>query len=149
MSEVSLKQEQADGFLRMEKYRINDEEYSFPDNIGGRHTVPLRSKDGREEFHLDIRRGGINLMKGRYQNRVRNSCVLARIDFGGAPHRNPDGEEIACPHIHLYKEGYGDKWAYALPEYFKNAEDKWELLQDFFKYCNIVEPPILVRGLFG
>ena len=71
--------------------------------------------DGREEFLLDIRRARIDLAKGTYQNRGREVVILARLDFGGAPHRNPDGEEIGSPHIHLYREGFGDKWAFPIP----------------------------------
>ncbi len=149
MSEAELKQNIADHFMGMEKHRIDDSEHQFPDDTGGRLILPLRSSDEREEFHLDIWRGGIDLKKGRYQNRARTCYILARIDFGGAPHRNPDGEEIGCPHIHLYREGYGDKWAYPLPKEFKASDDRWELLQDFFAYCNIVSPPIFKRGLFG
>ncbi|MFW9280162.1 DUF6978 family protein [Glaesserella parasuis] len=26
---------------------------------------------------------------------------MVRLDIEGPPHRNPDGEEIICPHIHL------------------------------------------------
>ncbi|HEY7442131.1 MAG TPA: hypothetical protein VH701_06920 [Vicinamibacterales bacterium] len=33
----------------------------------------------------------------------------------GAPHRNPDDEEIPCPHLHLYREGYGDSLGDAAP----------------------------------
>jgi hypothetical protein len=54
----------------------------------------------------------IDLIKGTYQNRARYVVVLVRLDFGGKPHRNPDGEEIASPHLHIYREGVGDKWAY-------------------------------------
>jgi hypothetical protein len=35
--------------------------------------------------------------------------VLVRLDLGGAPHRNPFDEEIGVPHLHLYREGFGDK----------------------------------------
>jgi len=150
MSDGSLNQSSADHLLKMEKHRIDEDENQFPDDTGGKLTLPLRSADQREDFHLDIRRGGIDLKKGRYQNRVRSIFVLARIDFGGGPHRNPDGEEIGCPHIHVYREGYGDKWAYPLlPENFPNSDDKWQLLQDFLKFCNVVTPPKFKRGLFG
>ena len=29
-----------------------------------------------------------------------------------APHPNPHGTEIPCPHIHIYREDYDDKCAY-------------------------------------
>ncbi len=75
--------------------------------------------------------------------------VLARLDFAGPPHRNPDGEEVGSTHLHLYREGYGDKWAYPVPaERFPNLRDPWLTLDDFMRYCRIVEPPRIRRGLF-
>jgi hypothetical protein len=75
--------------------------------------------------------------------------VLVRLDFGGAPHRNPDGEEIGSPHLHLYREGYGDKWAVPVPEdRFENLSDPWQTLEDFMRYCNVVQSPMIRRGLF-
>lgn len=108
MANPDLTQAEADALLRMEKRRVDETEYDYPD-FGGRVTVPLASTDRRETFLLDIRRARIDLAKGTYQNRGRQVVVLVRLDFGGAPHRNPDGEEIGSPHIHLYREGYGDK----------------------------------------
>ena len=97
---------------------------------------------------LDLSRGRIELSRNKFQNRARKTEILVRLDIGGAPHRNPDGEEVPCPHLHLYKEGCGDKWAYAVPESFINLKDISQTLEDFMKYCNIVEPPNINRGLF-
>jgi hypothetical protein len=75
--------------------------------------------------------------------------VLVRLNFGGAPHRNPDGEEIDSPHLHLYREGFGDKWAIPVPgDVFGDVTDQWRTLQDFMQYCNIAEIPLIRRGLF-
>lgn len=107
---VFLTQAEADALLAMEKHRTSADRLRLPD-IGGGLTVSLTSADGSESFHLDISRSRINLAKGKVQNRARTTVVLAHIDIGGAPHRNPDGEEIACPHVYLYRKGYGDRWA--------------------------------------
>lgn len=40
--------------------------------------------------------------------RARQIYSFARLDFN-SPHRNSDGLEMGVPHLHLYKEGYGDK----------------------------------------
>lgn len=69
--------------------------------------------------------------------------------LAGPPHRNPDGQEIPCPHLHLYREGFADKWAQAIdPQVFQNPGDLWETLQDFMDFCRVVEPPNIQRGLF-
>ncbi len=41
--------------------------------------------------------GGLILAKGKIQNRARTTMVLARIDFGGAPHRNPGRRRDRLP----------------------------------------------------
>ena len=140
-------QVEADYLLGVEKRRLDDKELTYP-GMGGSLTIPLISADGRERFLLDIRRGRVNLQKGSYQNRARNVVVLARLCFGGNPHDNPDGINIGSPHLHVYREGYGDKWAYALPQqFFRNPTDTASLLVGFQGYCNIVVPPIIRRGL--
>ena len=67
-----------------------------------------------------------------------------------APHRNPDDSEVGVPHLHLYREGYGDKWAFEVPEgVLNNPSDAWQVLVDFMAYCSIVQPPAITRGLFS
>ena len=116
----------------------------------GSLMIPLHSADRRESFVLDISQGRIDLLRGKYQNRARQVIVLIRLDFGGAPHRNPDDQEIACPHLHLYREGFGDKWAVSVPiDRFPRIGDLWRTLEDFMRFCNITQPPQIERGLFS
>lgn len=149
MTEINLTQPEADLLIEMEKYRVDDTPWNYP-GLGGSITIPLVSEDKRENFLLDISRGKIDLLKGTYQNRSRQVVVLIRLDFGGQPHRNPDGGEISSPHLHIYREGYGDKWAIPMPlDRFANIDDLWQTLQDFINYCNIIQPPVIQRGLFS
>lgn len=148
MAEINLTQAEADALIAMEKHGTDDGHYSYP-NLGGLLTLPLRSADKREEFMLDVHRGRIDLLKVTHQNRARLVVVLVRLDLGGAPHRNPDGEEIACPHLHVYREGFGDKWAVSAPaDKFTKLGNLWVTLQDFMNYCNITKPPMIEKGLF-
>ncbi len=151
MSDASFTQATAEVLLAMEKRRADNREWDYPNlgGFGGRIKVPIVSVDGRERFFLDLHRARIGIKKGTYQNRAREVLVLARLDFGGASHRNPDGEEVGSPHLHLYREGFGDKWAFPVPpEKFPNLEDPWVTLEDFMRFCNITEPPVIKRGLF-
>ena len=149
MADMNLTQPEADALLAMEKHRIDDVVYDFP-SMGGVLTIALQSPDRREQFLLDMRKGRVDLLKGTYQSRARSVVVLARLDFGGAAHRNPDDTEVACPHLHLYREGYGDKWAFPLPaERFAASGDQWNLFQEFMIYCNITRQPIIQRGFFA
>ena len=148
MADIILTQEEANALIALEKHRVDDQWMDYP-GLGGTIRIPLTSTDKKENFSLDITRGRIDLTKGTYQNRSRQVVVLVRLDFGGQPHRNPDGEDISSPHIHIYREGFGDKWAFSVPEAdFRNLSDLWQTLPDFMRYCHITETPFLHRGLF-
>jgi len=149
MADVNLTQDEADLLIAMKKYKVNDDKWDYP-GLGGSVTIPLVSEDKRENFLLDIYRGRIDLSKGTYQNRSRQVVLLVRLDFGGQPHRNPDGLDVPSPHLHIYREGYGDKWAAPVPpDKFPNVTDLWQTMNDFMLYCNIVEQPNLNKGLFS
>ena len=149
MAEINLTQSEADALIAMEKHRIDDRRWNYP-GLGGSISIPLISKDKRENFLLDVSRGKIDLLKGTYQNRSRQIIVLVRLDFGGQPHRNPDGQEVSSPHLHIYRAGYGDKWAFNVPsDKIPNISDLWQALNDFLGFCNITKPPIIEKGLFS
>jgi hypothetical protein len=115
----------------MEKIRADEVNREYP-HLGGALVVPLVSVDRAENFLLDLRRGRIDLAKVTHQNRARQIVILARLDLGGSPHRNPDDSEISCPHLHLYREGFGDRWVFPVPaESFPDLNDLWQTLQDF------------------
>jgi len=154
VSSDELTQPEADALLAMEKHRVNDDILRFPELgkklIVNLEIVNLESVDGRERFHLDMASSYIKLSKFTFQNRARTIVILARLDIDGAPHRNPDDTEIPGTHLHLFREGYADKWAYPVPpELFMDLSDRWTTLQDFMKYCNITKPPEFDRGLFS
>jgi hypothetical protein len=98
MAEINLTQEEANILIAMEKHRANEDRSDFPMR-GQSLTLPLLSADGREQFLLDLSRARIDLQKVKMQNRGRQVLVLVRLDLGGAPHRNPDDEEIGVPHL--------------------------------------------------
>ncbi|MFH1743640.1 MAG: hypothetical protein ABIH23_31940 [bacterium] len=148
MADMNPTQADADALIAMEKHRVDASMYSYP-MPGDSLSVPLVSADKRESFILDIGRGRIDLMKVSYQNRARQIVSLVRLDLGGKPHRNPDGVEIGCPHLHMYREDYGDKWAAPAPtDKFPNMVDTQETMEHFMAFCNITIQPRIQRGLF-
>jgi hypothetical protein len=147
MPDISLTQAEADALIALEKHRIDDNSRNFP-SAGESVSIPLTSSDRKENFMLDISRSQINLARGKYQNRGRKIIVLVRIDFGGPPHRNPDGKDILCPHIHIYREGFADKWAYPLPSDIFTDITPSKIYENFIKYCNITLPPKMEKGLW-
>jgi hypothetical protein len=76
--------------------------------------------------------------------------VLLRLDLDGPPHRNPDGVELPCPHLHVYREGYGDKWAMGAPvDRYPDTADLFSTCEAFMRDCNIIGPTRIEKGLFS
>ena len=148
MADIDIPQAEADALIAMEKHYIENATWLFP-AASSKLTIPLVSPDRRENFTLDITRAQIKLTKATYQNRARQAIILMRLDLDGPPHTNPDGQEIPCPHLHTYREGYADKWASPLlAARYRNVTDLFSTLGEFMRDCNITQPPQIDRGLF-
>jgi hypothetical protein len=149
MADIDITQGEADALIAMEKLRADDQVWLFA-APGERMAIPLVSSDKREHFMLDVTRSRIKLTKATYQDRARQAIILMRLDIDGPPHRNPDGAEIPCPHLHVYREGFADKWAFSAPsERNSNTSDLLSTLEVFMRDCNIVSPPNIQKGLFS
>jgi len=142
-----LTQSEADGLITMRKEFSGNPRINLGPGVNESHE--LIGETARELFLLDIWQGTIRLSKVRLQNRARTVFVLVRVDIDGAPHTNPDGARIGGSHIHLYREGFEDKWAFALdPGEFRNTTDMVQVFRDFCRRCNIVgAPPVQGRLL--
>jgi hypothetical protein len=114
MADINRTQAEADVLIAMEKQRTDNRVLKFPDP-GDRLTIPLISADRREAFTLDVTRGRIKFTKATYQDRARQAVILMRLDLDGPLHRNPDGEEIACPHLHIYRKDMATNGQCRLP----------------------------------
>jgi hypothetical protein len=149
MSEIWLPQSEADRLISIPKKRLDDKEHIFPP-LNIKYKLDLVSLDGKERFELDMSCSSKSVQKLKLQKRSHGTIVLVRLDIHGAPHRNPDGEEFPCPHIHTYKEGFGDSWATPIDRnVFPDTDDHWRTISDFFKYCMVVNPPILTKALLS
>jgi hypothetical protein len=148
-----ITQSEADALIVMEKKKATDELYNFP-SAGEILAIPIVSIDERESFLLDVnRKGRIRLTRCTYQERYRGIIILVRLDIDGQPHTNPEvdnvpssylapynGQTLQCPHLHLYVEGFMDRWAIPAPL------DKFPDTRDL--YGTLIEPPVIQRGLF-
>lgn len=140
-----LTQKEADAFLKTEKVRISHTAETFPEPGEKPITFDLKASQGSEKFLLDITRGRIKSCKCTYQNRVRKRIILARLDIEGRPHCNPDSELVNCPHIHLYREGHMDKWAWPAEDILGILPPKLiDIYNRFCEFCTIVKPPVIL-----
>ena len=144
---MALTQAEADYLIALDKQFVTDDVLILGDT-GLDLSRPLVSLDGREQFILDVWRGTLNLKKYKLQLRARVVIPLVRVDVAGSPHLNPDGNLVPCPHIHLYREGYDDKWAFSLNDYpFHNPDDIIITFDDFARFCNIQRIPRIQRSM--
>ena len=136
-----LTQAEANQLMQMTKRFVSPPaSISIPPGLD--ESFELISLDERERFLLDVWRGTLRLTKLKFQNRVRTVIVLARLDVDGAPHTNPDGEKLAGTHVHFFREGYDDKWAYPVdPKVFTLLSDPETTFQQFCAFCKIESPP--------
>lgn len=146
---TNLSQKEADGLISIKKKRVDDKKYTYP-SPSESLEVPLQSTDKRDQFKLTIQPGKISLSKVTDQMREKNTnTILVRVDIGNVKPTNPDEKVIEGNHIHLYKEGYEDKFAKPLPSSFTNPDDPYVTLAEFMKFCNITKVPIINRRLIN
>ncbi len=143
MPDADLPQAEANRLIALPKHRVNLQAWPYPRG-GGRVAIPLQSENKREHFLLDLSRAGINITKGTHQTRARQVEPLVRLCTSRPGHRNPDGVMVPPDHLHLYREGYAAKWAQPVPaDVFRDLADLQATLEDFMRYCNVVEPPFI------
>ena len=88
-------------------------------------------------------------LKSITANERANDCfILFRLDIGeDYIHKNPDGKKIIGHHLHKYKEGYGDKYAYSATDFgFTDPTNLVKSLNRFFELCNIEKIGLEVQG---
>ncbi len=145
---LMLDQPTIDRLLALEKLLEHAGNIDFP-TINTKKLLEVRSMDGLEGFLVDINRSGqLKVSKCTYQERYNVIEILLRLDIDGPPHENPDGEEVLCPHLHIYREGFAVKWAYPIPAEFTNTANLVATLKEFLQFCRIhnipfVNPPLI------
>lgn len=101
------------------------------------------SDEGHDDFLVDVnRRGKVKRTKCSYQERYAVTDIIFRLDIDGPPHTNPDGAWVPCPHLHVYKEGFADKWAYPIDTMqFTDTNNLTKTFREFLHHCNIHDLP--------
>ncbi|MDD6598784.1 hypothetical protein [Anaerovibrio sp.] len=141
---MTITQEEADTLRTIEKYLANPQNIKIP-KMRETRIYPAYHKcynKRRDDLDVSAYRGGIDENKVSYRLIYKKSVLLIRIDTNDkTAHINPDKSFIPpmTPHIHVYREGYGDKFAYPLPaEFSSKGADIEKLFIEFLQYSNFI-----------
>lgn len=109
----------------------------------------ISTSNVEDKFYFHISQKAIEF--GCYRTCTRYfSIPLVRLCIDSDQvHENPDGKIIRGSHIHMYKEGHFDKFAYPLSEYGFTNENIIPVLEQFFEICNIEKIRIEDQRLMG
>lgn len=140
-----LTQEEYDYILSLEK------EFKESDQItlASQWSREIIATETRDMFILDYYVGTIALTKFTYNKRYRKTIIILRFDSSGR-HTNPDGQVFDGHHVHIYREDYGDKWAFPISEIGITGDtiEEANVLESFLQYCNVVNYPNIQHTLF-
>ena len=133
-----LPQPRADAFLTARKIKATETNFHLTSSILKPVSIPLIAPAiAGEAFSLDVTQKRIVLKLKCQLRSATHSVILARLDFA-SPHRNSDGTTIGVPHLHVYRESYGDRFAYEVPPgMLNNPDDPLQVLLDFLATYNI------------
>jgi hypothetical protein len=108
----------------------------------------LTAPSTRDKFILDFRRSGFEITKYSYNKRYRQTIIMVRY-CSTVRHTNPDGVTFDGPHVHLFREGFDDKFAFPVSEMGVDSGDAMDIvLIKLLRYCNVSGIPVIELGLF-
>jgi len=145
---MTLTQAEYDFIMSQDKF--------FDDPVSTIHLGPapiqwvrqINSAFKTEIYLLDFYRGSFELTKYTINKRYKQTIILLRYDSDGR-HTNPDGEKFEGAHIHLYKEGYNDKYAFSVSKIGLVETDGMEVVfNKIMHFCNIKKIPYIEMSMF-
>lgn len=111
-------------------------------------TRKLNAIATKESFLFDFYRGSFELSKYTINKRYKQTVILLRYDNGGR-HTNPDGSTFEAAHVHLYREGYNDKFAFEVSEIGVNILDSMNIVfTKILHFCNVKKSPVIEVSMF-
>ncbi len=111
-------------------------------NLNDRWNREVLAPETGDMFVLDFYRGRIEFKKFSINKRYKKTVILIRFCSHGF-HTNPDGTQLKGPHLHLYKEGYDDKFAVDIKQIgATESSSMTEIMEKFLEYCKINKIPI-------
>jgi hypothetical protein len=111
-------------------------------------TRPLKATNSRNSFLVDFYRGGFEISKYTVNKRYQQTIILLRYDNGGR-HTNPDDKTFDGPHVHLYREGFHDKFAYPVDKIgIEDSDTMEEVFKKLMQFCNVKRVPNVEIPMF-
>ena len=111
-------------------------------------TRQINAVATKEIFLLDFYRGSFELSKYTVNKRYRQTVILLRYDNGGR-HTNPDGVLFEGAHVHLYREGFNDKFAFPVSEIgVDNSGSMDTVFTKIMHFCNVKKFPTIEVSMF-
>lgn len=133
---------EADGLVEVLKNITSSKTFYIPPT-GSSDIIELASIFNKQDWFLvDVNKGfKINTKRYTLQLRHRKSTILLRMEYGGPSHRNPDGEVVPCPHMHIWSDEpgagpQGTGFAYPIPVVFSEPSVLHKTLREFLNYTN-------------
>lgn len=139
---MAITQLEYEFLMGLQKKFANDQEIEIgPAPI--KWTREVNSTESHDLFLIDYHRGKLQLLKYTLNERFRQTVCLIRLDTAGR-HTNPDGIHFDGPHIHIYRDGFDDKFAYPVETAgIKDPTNIGNSVKEFLEFCNIRNvPPI-------
>ena len=143
-----LSQSEADGLIQVHKVFVdrNPLILNRPTNLERQLLSVAQSSD---RFYLNITQTAIEF--GKYTANTRFfSIPLVRVCIGeDIVHTNPNDEDIAGPHVHVYQAGHFDTYARPLSEFRWDNSTMIKLMKAFLKFCNIEDIKLIDQKIMG
>ena len=144
---MSIPQREYDYLMSVEKvFSETDDIELGPAPIRWQRNI--NAIQSREAFILDFYRGSFELRKYTTNKRYRQTIIFLRYDSMGR-HTNPDGTTFDGPHVHLYREGFNDRFAFPVTEIGVDSSLAMEeVFQKILSYSNVIQVPQIHLSIF-
>lgn len=126
---------QVDFLIKIEKIILDRAD--LPVNGDKRVYRLSKSRSFRKILSLNCNSSNKNNNKYSYTI-VYKGLRIFSVDLMSSPHTNPDGARISGNHMHIYKEGFYDQYAYELSDVFKDPKDFLTTFYDVLAYSNVI-----------
>lgn len=125
--------------IELEKV-ATDKRIDIPVGAKKEHLNLARTEEPNDNImRIYIKRGKRNINKCSFNVVYNKSITLLRLDIEpGRLHQNPDGRDVPNPHLHIYRDGYDDRYAIPAPECFTDTSNLAQSLYDLLGYSKVI-----------